>query len=226
MNFLFSFSRHILPLLFILTILCPSFLFAQKDLENAKSEEELIQFINFAAPSEDAFVAVQMLAKKNIDNRDWEGAIKIFNKYRSFFPLMSDRFDKIINIISKPSQNLIVTNLGSNINTTADEYFPVISIDGISLYYTGNDRVDGIRGEDIFYSQKNDGIWTLAKNMGKPFCTKDDDAVNSISADGNILVIFGNYKGAFGGGDNFYVEKLLTGWSSIKTFPMLLNSKA
>lgn len=62
------------------------------------------------------------------------------------------------------------------------------------------------------------------KLLGFPFSTKEDDAINSISADGNTLVLFGNYKGAFGGGDNFYVEKTSTSWTAIKPFPKPVNS--
>ena len=211
----------------IILLLNVSFLsslaYAQRDLENIKSDEELRQYVNAMAPSEDAFVAVQMLAKPFIDKKDWDGAAKVFTKYRQWFPQMFLRFDKIIELLMAPSENLEVTNLEA-INTDAGEYFPVITIDGSRLYFTGSDRRDGIGGEDIYYSDLVDGQWQEPKNLGAPFSTKEDDAINSISADGNILVLFGNYKGAFGGGDNFYAEKTATGWSAIKPFPKPVNS--
>ncbi len=215
-------TKTIILILLIVSFL-PARAFAQRDLENITSEEELRQYVNAMAPSEDAFVAVQRLAGPFIDKKDWDGAIKVFAKYRQWFPLMFDRFDKIIELLKAPSENLGVTNLEA-INTNAGEYFPVITIDGKRLYFTGSDRKDGIGGEDIYYSDLVDGKWQTPKNMGPPFSTKQDDAINSISADGNILVIFGNYKGAFGGGDNFYVEKTATGWSGIKPFPKPVNS--
>jgi outer membrane protein OmpA-like peptidoglycan-associated protein len=92
------------------------------------------------------------------------------------------------------------------------------------MYFTGSGRKDCIKGEDIFYSDFINGSWQPAKNMGPPFSTKEDDAINSVSADGNILVLFGNYKGAIGGGDNFYAEKETNGWSKIKSFPKPVNS--
>jgi len=56
--------------------------FGQRDLETITSEEELKQFIYLTAPQEDAFVAVQRLAKPNIDKKDWDGAVKVFLNYR------------------------------------------------------------------------------------------------------------------------------------------------
>jgi outer membrane protein OmpA-like peptidoglycan-associated protein len=198
--------------------------YAQKDLENITTREELIQYINAIAPDEDAFVALQMLARDYIDNKNWLGAAELFNKYRSFFPEMGDRFDKIISLLKASSQELKAVNL-TGVNTGADEYFPTVSIDGTKMYFTGSGQENSRGGEDIFYSEFVGGVWKPAINMGKPFSTKGDDAVNSISADGTMLVIFGNYKGAFGGGDNFYVQKLPGGWSEIKPFPKPVNSE-
>ncbi len=215
-----------LRLLIILIFLSSAFttlIYAQRGLENLKTEEEFKQFVIATAPSEDAFVAVQLIAKPFIDKKDWDGAIKVFTKYRPSFPQLNDRFDKIIELLKAPSQNLEITNIEA-INTEGGEYFPVVTIDGKRMYFTGVDRKDNYSGEDIFYSDFVDGQWQKPKLMGAPFSTKEDDAINSISADGNTLVLFGNYKGAIGGGDNFYVEKTATGWTAIKPFPKPVNS--
>src|SRR5260221_11484665 len=102
--------------------------FAQRDLETITKPEELKQYIIVNAPSEDAFVAVQRLAAPFIDSKDWDGAVKVFENYRMSFPAMTERFDKITEMLKSPSQNLEVTNL-EIINTEAGEYFPVITID-------------------------------------------------------------------------------------------------
>ncbi len=202
---------------FMILLFFSAQLFAQKDLENVRSAEELQQYIYAVAPQENAFVAVQRLAKPYIDSKDWKGAVNLFIKYRDMFPAMSDRIKKIIQLLNSPDQNLAVTNL-SNINTKGSEYFPVITIDGSRIYFTGVDRKDAIGGEDIYFSDYVNGVWQNANLLGYPFNTKGDDAINSISADGNTLVLFGNYKGAFGGGDNFYSERTASGWSEIKPF--------
>jgi hypothetical protein len=198
--------------------------FAQKDLENISAVEDLKQYVYANAPHEDAFVAVQRLASPSIDKKEWQSAVKVFLKYLEWFPEMRSRFDLIIELLKTSSQNLITTNI-SYINTEYDEYFPVLSVDGKKMYFTGSGRKDCFGGEDIFVSDFVGGVWQNAKNLGYPFSWKDDDAINSVSADGNVMILFGNYKGALGGGDNFYTEKTSSGWSNIKPFPYPVNSK-
>ncbi len=216
--------KRFVKIFLFLIIFCQATLFAQRDLETITSEEELKQYIYQIAPSEDAFVALQRLAASYIDKKDWSGAVKLFQKYQEWFPESSAKFQQIEELLNAPSQNLVTANI-ENVNTKDDEYFPVITIDGKKMYFTGSGRTDNLKGEDIFYSDFINGLWMPAQRMKKPFSTKDDDAVNSVSADGNILVLFGNYKGAFGGGDNFYAEKTVSGWSEIKAFPNPLNTK-
>ncbi|MBZ0202919.1 MAG: OmpA family protein [Ignavibacteria bacterium] len=195
--------------------------YAQRDLESIHSDEELKQFIYLTAPQEDAFVAVQMLAKPLIDKKDWNGAIKIFQNYREWFIEDVTRTDKIIELLQASDQNLEITNI-ETVNTPKSEYFPVLTIDGLTMYFTFAEGKKG--GEDIYYSQLISSTWIKPKNIGSPFSTKENDAINSVSADGNTIVLFGSYKGLIGGGDNFYSQKTISGWSEIKPFPKPVNS--
>lgn len=196
-------------------------LYAQRDLETITSEEDLEQFIYYTAPSEDAFIALQRLAKSKIDKKDWKGAVKVFNDFRDFFLDKFQRTEKIVELLNAPAQNLEITNI-ETINSSKGEYFPVLTIDGKTMYFTLSDGKKG--GEDIYYSQLIASTWIKPKNMGSPFSTSENDAINSVSADGNTLVLFGSYKGFIGGGDNFYVERTQNGWSEIKPFPKPVNS--
>jgi outer membrane protein OmpA-like peptidoglycan-associated protein len=205
----------------ILITIAYSVSFSQRDLETITDEEDLKQFIYQTAPSEDAFVAVQRLAKPYIDKRNYTAAANIFLKYREWFIDKYDRFDKIIEMLNLPPQNLEILNI-ETINTKYDEYFPVLTIDGRYLYFTFSGK--HTKGEDIYYSQLVGDTWIKPQNLGKPFSTVGNDAVNSVSADGNIIVIFGSYKPHQGGGDNYYAERTEKGWSEIKPFPKPLNS--
>ncbi|MCC7158172.1 MAG: PD40 domain-containing protein, partial [Ignavibacteria bacterium] len=211
------------PVLFyIILLLLPAVnTYAQRDLESIHSDEELKQFIYLTAPQEDAFVAVQMLAKPLIDKKDWNGAIKIFQNYREWFIEDVTRTDKIIELLQASDQNLEITNI-ETVNTPKSEYFPVLTIDGLTMYFTFAEGKKG--GEDIYYSQLISSTWIKPKNIGSPFSTKENDAINSVSADGNTIVLFGSYKGLIGGGDNFYSQKTISGWSEIKPFPKPVNS--
>lgn len=139
-------------------------LYPQRTLENITKEDDLKQFIYQTAPDEDAFVAVQRLAKHSIDMKDWNGAVQIFQTYKEWFPEMNTRFQQIIELLQAPLQNLTVTNL-KGINTEADEYFPVITIDGSKLYFTGSNREGGKGGEDIFIPFLKMGTGTYRKTL-------------------------------------------------------------
>jgi len=197
-------------------------IYAQRDLETIQSDEELMQFILQTAPQEDAFVAVQRLAKPYIDKKDWNGAIKLFLDYRDMFIDEINRTDKIVSLLGAMEQGLIVNNI-ETVNTKKSEYFPVLSIDGTLMYFTFAEGKKG--GEDIYFSQMIADTWIKPKNLGSPFSTNENDAINSVSADGNTMVLFGSYRGFIGGGDNFYVQKTQDGWSQIKPFPKPLNTQ-
>jgi outer membrane protein OmpA-like peptidoglycan-associated protein len=200
-------------------------IFSQIQVDDGKDPEYYEYIIKLYAPTEDAFIALQRLAKPYLDKREWNKAIKVFEDNKSKFLPISDRIDKIVAILKAPEEGIHMRNLGGNINTQYPEYGPVISPDGRKLYFTGRDRPDGIGGEDIFVSYFVNGSWTQGKLLSGNINTESNEYMNSISADGNILVLFGNYENSLGRGDNFYVEKTAKGWSEIKTFPPPINSK-
>lgn len=210
-----------IKLLILTLFLIPIVLFSQRDLETITSEEDLEQFIYYTAPGENAFVALQRLAKPYIDKKDWKGAVKVYMDYKDWFLEKFNRTEKIIALLEAPAQNLEITNI-ETVNSPKGEYFPVLTIDGQFMYFTSSDGKKG--GEDIYYSQLIGNTWIKPKNMGAPFSTGENDAINSVSADGNTMVLFGSYKGFIGGGDNFYIERGENGWSEIKPFPKPVNS--
>jgi outer membrane protein OmpA-like peptidoglycan-associated protein len=189
---------------------------------NDKGQLEYI--VSIYTPLEDAFVAIQRLAKPYIDRRDWKDGAKVYEMYKSKFPDMKERFDKIIALLLAPEVGIFPVNLGGGINTRSPEYVPILTPDMKKLYFTGRDREDGFGGEDIFVSEFKNNMWQLARPLGQKINTESNEFINSISADGNILVLFGNYEGTLGRGDNFYVEKTAKGWSDIKQYPQPINS--
>ncbi|MGH7454071.1 MAG: hypothetical protein ACRENG_22150, partial [bacterium] len=76
-------------------------------------------FIKQNAPDEDAFVAVQRMAARYIQDRQWEKAVEAFQAYRPLFPTMDKRFEKIIALLKAKEQGLAVKNLGTGVNTNA-----------------------------------------------------------------------------------------------------------
>ncbi len=64
-------------------------------------------------------------------------------------------------------------NLGSNVNSSANEMFPYIGEDGI-LYYS-SDKEDGLGGMDVFFALPIGEEFSNSFNMGYPINTSQDD---------------------------------------------------
>lgn len=181
--------------------------------------------VKLYAPSEDAFIALQYLAAHYISKHDWKKAVKVYEDYNSKFPNISDRIDKIIEILNAPEKGIKIYNMGGNINSLGKEYGPVFSPDIKKIYFTGREREDNIGGEDVFISYYVGSRWIIAKPLTNKINTESNEYINSISADGNTLVLFGNYLNALGRGDNFYIEKTKNGFSEVMQYPEPINSK-
>jgi hypothetical protein len=73
-------------------------------------------------------------------------------------------------------------NLGSEINSSADEYYPFYHSNG-KLYFTSN-RSGGYGGYDIYWSKEIDGKWIPSQRLESPVNSRFDDyCFNSDSAD-------------------------------------------
>lgn len=99
------------------------------------------------------------------------------------------------------------------INTEGSEFVPVLSADGKIMYFVASGRVDNYAGEDVFYSERQaDGSWSEPK-IETFFSGLINEAVVSISADGNNLVLFI-------GGKPHIATRTNSGWS--EPLPILL----
>ena len=88
-------------------------------------------------------------------------------------------------------------NLGANINSEYSEVLPVISPDGKTLFFVRDDHPDNTgRHEniDIWYATLNtNGEWSVAENIGPPLNNKAHNFVNSVTPDGNMLLLGNQY---------------------------------
>lgn len=171
---------------------------------------------------------------------EFDRAIDFYTKYKATIQDMWEREDVDLKIqqcqngkkiVTKPIR-VFIDNLGSNVNTKANEYGAVISADESVIIYTS--RREGSTGgkidpvlneqfEDLYISTKNDdGSWAPAQNMGDNVNTNDHDAVSGISADGQRIIL---YRGSSGMGDLF--ECVLEGseWSKPRDFGKNINTK-
>ncbi len=86
-------------------------------------------------------------------------------------------------------------NLGPNINSENDEYWPSLSADESIMVFTmllpidaRNPVTRANRQEDLYYSHYEDGEWQPAQNAGRPLNTYDNEGAQSISGNGRFMV--------------------------------------
>ncbi len=120
--------------------------------------------------------------------------------------------------------------LDTTINSADDEYWPSLSADEQTLVFTrlvGSSKRQKKVQEDFYISTKQNNGWTLAKSMGKPLNTYDNEGAQSISADGNLMVYtVCNRRGVIGRCDLYLSAKRGNNWSIPQNMGRVVNSVA
>lgn len=106
-------------------------------------------------------------------------------------------------------------NLGAPINSKGWEAQPAISADGKTLYFVSN-RAGGLGGYDIYSSSlKDDGNWSVPKNLGPQINTPFDEVAPYIHADNRTLYFASDGWPGFGRKDIFFSQlDSLQQWSN------------
>jgi len=128
-------------------------------------------------------------------------------------------------------------NLGKEVNTADDEYYPGITADDEMLLYTRRIKDDKNyfgEQEDFFVSRKVEGRWTQNYNIGPPINTHYNEGSPAISPDGQIIIFaaceeidgYGAGRKGFGSCDIFFVKKKGTTWTRPVNMGPPISSKA
>lgn len=88
---------------------------------------------------------------------------------------------------------IVVENLGSNVNSYADELKPVITADGKTLYFIRDNHASNKATQDVWYCVKEGNGWSKAIHPGYPINQGRSTSISNVSTDGNQLVIRGAY---------------------------------
>ncbi len=174
-------------------------------------------------------------------NAAWDEAIEQYNSHLATLDVRSEadqtndtrkRIEecKTGKSLTATPVNVIVESLGPEINTADPEYNPHISADESLLIFTSrrkdtyggeSDSYDDQYFEDIYISEKVNGKWSKARNIGPPVNTKSHDAAAGISADGHTLFVF---KGDRNAGDLMVSELLRGRWTKPEDVGKKVNS--
>lgn len=143
-----------------------------------------------------------VLGNANYHSGNYQNAIDAYNRYliladenAPFVERVKENVKKCngsVNLLRHPVPFESV-NLGENINSNDDEYWPSITVDGKTLIYTrlvGARRADGKLNpqaqEDFYTSRLEEGVWQPSMPLSE-INTKYNEGAQSISTDGKLL---------------------------------------
>jgi outer membrane protein OmpA-like peptidoglycan-associated protein len=122
--------------------------------------------------------------------------------------------------------NMVLNKLDKTVNSIYPEFGPLLSPDGKILYFSRRYDPKNMGGredvEDIWYSELDTTThhWKEAQNMGIPLNNKEPNFINSISPDGNTVLLGNSYYKDGTMDDGVSVShRTSTGW----TFPERLD---
>ena len=128
------------------------------------------------------------------------------------------------------NENVVVQNLGSKINTRADEYAPAITGNGKILYFTStrpNHFSDKIGKESIWYSIKEGNEWGEPINLRFLTDGRWTPATTAIQPDGQYVYFALETNGrddGYGSFDLYYSKLEGTNWSEPRNLGPVVNS--
>ena len=167
----------------------------------------------------------KMYEKKTLEDKNYRGDDKVLlsEVQRRIFESENGR-----EFMANPA-NYSIVNIGTEINSEWRDYAPVLNEDETLLIFTSrrkdgnlNENVDNdnIPFEDIFYSEKVDGKWTKAENIGNIVNTQSHESNLALSADGNQLYIYSPENE----GDIYVSEREGGVWTSPAPLSEAINS--
>jgi outer membrane protein OmpA-like peptidoglycan-associated protein/tetratricopeptide (TPR) repeat protein len=143
-------------------------------------------------------------------------AIEHFESFKKKNPNVASVADekiaqcRVADSLAQFELNVVIENLGAEINSRFMDHSPILSADGNTLIFTST-RPDDPNGpealEDVYVTHKNNNRWDAPKKISKNINTKYNDAAASLSPDGKTLFLYSElgsgdiYTSTFDGND-------------------------
>jgi len=136
------------------------------------------------------------------NTNEFKKAIESFEEFKKKKKNLAQIADKkiaecrIADSLSEYELNVVIQNLGTVVNTSFNEYSPLISGDGNTLIFTSNrtddekERRTGTNYEDIYITHKTSAGWESPKKISSNINQKYNDAAASLSPDGKTLFLY------------------------------------
>ena len=114
-------------------------------------------------------------------------------------------------------------NLGPPVNSSGDEWYPTIALDG--TIYFGSDREGGKGRTDIYRSRLVDGKYLAPENLGENVNTQFDEFEPYISPDQSYLIFMAARPDGLGGPDLYISYQQNGRWTKAVNLGDKVNSK-
>ncbi len=162
----------------------------------SKGTKKEIEYLKLAQENSDNPVIYVRMAEAEYLLGEYESALENFNKYISTSKISEKRKAEIqlkiascefaIEAIKNPVE-FTPEKMSKNINSSTDEYWPVLSLDQKELVFTRLIKTQGkLPQEDFFISRFDEGNWCKAKPISE-INTDWNEGAETLSADGKLM---------------------------------------
>jgi len=171
----------------------------------------------------------------------FDDAIKAYNKYKEQVIKDKKEVEQVERLIEqchngaqlvKRPLNVTFENLGKNVNSEFPDFYPIVSPDESTLYFTTRRKsptalqpeFDGLYPSDMFYTTMKNGKWEKAQTIGNVLNTNLDEQAVDVSDDGTILLFYIDHIDVFG---DIWISRRLNNkmaWLKPEPLPESINS--
>ena len=156
-----------------------------------KKAEEV--YLKLHQINKDYWVAYNELGDITFEQMKYDSAAEWYEKFLTFKDIPADarresekqlKSSKFAAQAIKNPVKFTPVNLGTGVNSGLSEYFPTLTADEQTMYFT---CMDARFQEDFLITTYKDGKWTEAINLGQPINTPENEGASTTSADGQYI---------------------------------------
>jgi OOP family OmpA-OmpF porin len=196
--------KSIKPILSSLFLLISMITFAQKGDEYFEQKDYYNAARYYEVEAENDASKYLNLGKSYFAQGRISKAIEALEKYKDGYSSADVAYiNNFLELLRRDDDEIEMRDIPS-INTSYEEYSPIITKDGKTLHFAAEDLPNGEGGYDAYFVEKQaDGTWGEPQSFDV-FNSETHEGLLAINGDEDVIILFGNYPGSFGGGDIFY----------------------
>ena len=160
---------------------------------NIRDQSTLGYAIKLTAPYRISYDILLDMIEIPVKLGRWESAVATVAQFADYFDDDPD-YNDLRGIIAAPYVSVSRVPLDKNVNSEkGDERYPVLSADGQTIYFSGNNRVGSLGADDVFVSSKNaSGKWRRSYTVPGLNTVGLNEIPQSLSRDGQTIIISQN----------------------------------